>query len=127
MNERIKIIRTTLGLSMDKFGESIGIKKSSVSLLESGKNNPSDQTVKLICTEFNVNENWLRTGDGEMFFKPKTKDLVSKAAKLLGEKDPTFEAFVETYSKLNPSNRKVILDFGLDFLKSLQGKVDNVD
>lgn len=127
MNERIKIIRTSLELSMEKFGERIGIKKSSVSLLESGKNNPSDQTVKLICTEFNVNEKWLRTGEGEMFFKPNTNDLVAMAAKLLGEKDPTFEAFVETYSKLNPSNRKVILDFGLDFLKSLQSKADNID
>lgn len=127
MNERLKELRKKCGLSQDEFGKRIGIGKTSISKLETGENNPSDQTILLICKEFNVNEKWLRTGDGEMFFKPKSIELVAKAGKLLGEKDPTFEAFVETYSKLNPSNRKVILDFGLDFLKSLQGKVDNVD
>lgn len=128
INERIALVRKKQNLSMEEFGERIGIKKSSVSLLESGKNNPSERTIKLICSEFNVNEDWLRDGTGgeeNMFVKPETNNLVAMAAKLLGEKDPAFEAFIETYSKLSPSNRKVILDFGLDFLKHMHDKSEN--
>ena len=69
-----------------------------------------------------INENWLRTGEGgdeNMFLKPQKNDLVSRAATLLGEKDPVFEAFVETYSSLTPANRKVLLDFSLKLLNAL--------
>ena len=64
MNDRIKAIRLKHNLSQEDFGNRIGIKRSSVSLLESGKNNPADRTIRLICQEFNVNEHWLRTGEG---------------------------------------------------------------
>ncbi|EOS72472.1 hypothetical protein C817_05486 [Dorea sp. 5-2] len=64
MNNRIKELRLDLGLSQEAFGKQIKIGRSSVSKLESGENNPSDQTISLICKEFNVNEDWLRTGEG---------------------------------------------------------------
>lgn len=67
MNERIKALRKALDLTMEAFGAKIGITKSSVSLIESGRNNPSDQTILLICQVYGVNESWLRTGEGEMF------------------------------------------------------------
>ena len=62
VNERIKELRISQGLTMEQFGERIGIKRSSISLIESGKNNPSDQTIMLICREFGYNEEWLRNG-----------------------------------------------------------------
>lgn len=65
MKDRIKKIRADNKLSMEKFGERIGITKSSVSLLESGKNSPSEQTIMLICREFGINKDWLLTGKGE--------------------------------------------------------------
>ncbi len=64
MNNRIKELRLDLGLSQESFGKQIKIGRSSVSKIESGENNPSDQTISLICKEFNVNEEWLRTGKG---------------------------------------------------------------
>lgn len=67
MNERLKELRKLLRLSQEEFGKRIRITKASVSRLESGENNPSDQTVMLVCREFDVNETWLRTGEGEMF------------------------------------------------------------
>lgn len=67
MNNRLKELRKNLNLTMEKFGEKIGIKKNTVSQLESGKNNITESAVKLICSTFNVNETWLRTGEGEMF------------------------------------------------------------
>lgn len=65
--ERIREVRKTLGLTLEKFGEKIGIKKNSVSQIENGKNSVTEQVVKSICREFNVDYIWLTTGDGEMF------------------------------------------------------------
>lgn len=64
MKDRIRAVRKKKRLSQEQFGNQLGITKSSVSLLESGKNSPSEQTIRLICKEFNVNEDWLRTGAG---------------------------------------------------------------
>lgn len=64
MNERIKKVRKDAGLTLEKFGAKIGISAASCSLLESGKNNPSTQTIMNICRVFRVNEPWLRTGTG---------------------------------------------------------------
>lgn len=65
--ERIREVRKTLGLTLEKFGEKIGMKKNSVSQLENGKNSVTEQVVKAICREYNVDYMWLTTGDGEMF------------------------------------------------------------
>lgn len=67
MNERIKELRKALGLTLDKFGDRLGVTKMTISRIENGVNNVTDQMFKSICREFSVNENWLRTGDGEMF------------------------------------------------------------
>lgn len=69
MNERIKAVRTALGLSQQEFAEKIGIKRGAVANYEVGRNEPIDAVVSLICKTYNVNERWLRTGDGEMFIK----------------------------------------------------------
>lgn len=70
INERIKQLRKELKLSGEKFGEKLGVKRSAISDIETGRNNLTDQMFLSICREFNVNENWLRTGEGEMFLKP---------------------------------------------------------
>ena len=67
INQRIKEVRKAAGLTLEKFGQRIGITATSCSLLEKGKNNPSNQTILAICREFGVSEMWLRTGEGEMF------------------------------------------------------------
>lgn len=69
MNERIKAIRKSfsIDLSQEAFGNRIGLTKAAISKIESGVSNPSEQTILSICREFNVNEEWLRTGNGEMF------------------------------------------------------------
>lgn len=69
MNERIKQLRKEISLSQEEFGKRIGIGKTSVSKIETGENSPSEQTIMLMCREFNVNEEWLRNGTGVMFVK----------------------------------------------------------
>lgn len=68
INNRIYELRKNiLNISMEKFGERIGITKSSVNSLEKGVNNPSEQTIKSICREFNVSIMWLKEGLGDIF------------------------------------------------------------
>lgn len=65
--ERIREVRKALGLTLEKFGERIGIKKNSVSQIENGVNNLTEQMTKAICREFHVDYIWLTTGEGDMF------------------------------------------------------------
>lgn len=65
--ERVLEIRKALGLTMDNFGEKLGVQKSAISKIEKDRVNLSDQMVKLICREYNVNYDWLMDGEGEMF------------------------------------------------------------
>lgn len=109
MKDRIREVREHFGLSMEKFGSRIGIGKASISLLESGKNNPSIQTITLICREFGVNEQWLRTGEGEMFEQTRASvlDRLSTEYDLSREQRSVIEAFLD----LDPQERDVILKY----------------
>lgn len=77
LGERIKKVRKEKDLTQQQFCNLIGFKQNSISLVESGKRNISDQAIKSICREFNVSEEWLRTGDGEMFV-PKPESAIDK-------------------------------------------------
>ena len=65
--ERVREIRKELGLTLEKFGEKLGVKKNAISQLENGRNALTDQMVKAICREYNVNYDYLMNGEGEMF------------------------------------------------------------
>lgn len=67
MNERIKELRAALGLSAEKFGARVGVTRSAISRIENGVVNVTEQMQKSVCREFNVNQEWLRNGTGEMF------------------------------------------------------------
>lgn len=67
IKERLKSIRKQFRLSQSALGESIGVSRDVISNIESGRVEMKDHIIKLICSEFNVNEQWLRTGEGEVF------------------------------------------------------------
>ena len=67
LNERLKKLRKTLDMTQQAFADKLGVKRNTVGQWECGVNPLTDQTVVSICREFNVNENWLRTGEGDMF------------------------------------------------------------
>lgn len=98
MNERLKLLRKTLKLSQDAFAERIGMKGSSISLLESGGRNITEQVIKSICREFNVDYIWLTTGDGEMFVDA-DDDFIERIDRIMvGEDDARknlFKALLE--------------------------------
>lgn len=98
MNERLKLLRKTLKLSQDAFAERIGMKGSSISLLESGGRNITEQVIKSICREFNVDYIWLTTGDGEIFVDT-DDDFIERIDRIMvGEDDARknlFKALLE--------------------------------
>ena len=110
MGERVKELRKVLGLSGEKFGEKIGLKRNSLSQIETGKNNLSEQNILAICREFNVNEEWLRTGTCEMF---KDMSLDEEIINFIGEiqwdASNTFKKkFISAIAKLNDDEWKVL-------------------
>lgn len=74
MNERIKELRLALDMTQESFSQRLGVKRNTIGNYETGNRIPSNQIVFSICREFNVNEEWLRTGKGEMFINLSTDE-----------------------------------------------------
>lgn len=84
MNERIKKVRKANGLTQQEFADRLNIGRGTLANYEVGRNEPIDAVVSLICREFNVDEHWLRTGEGDMFVKRSNEDeLASTVERLL--------------------------------------------
>ena len=69
MNSRIRELRKALNLSQKEFARKIGLKQNAISYMEKAGSTITEQNIKVICSQFDVNENWLRTGLGKMFFE----------------------------------------------------------
>lgn len=96
IGERIKLLRKELNMTQQKFAEGIHIKRSTIATYESNRNEPIDAVVSLICMQYNVNERWLRTGDGEMFSESFGSSNISERLRILRKKlDMTQQEFAE--------------------------------
>ncbi len=116
MNDRIKEIRKKENLSQQKFADKLGIARGNIAAYEVGKNAPSDAVIALLCTKFNINETWLRTGVGEMYQHTETDDY-SEISTLIGEKDPKAKQAIIDYWKLSEDDKKLFWQFVEKFLK----------
>ena len=92
--ERVNAVRRSKKMTMEQFGEQIGVQKSAISKIEKDKVNLSEQTIKSICREFNVNEDWLRTGAGgpDNMFIPEDMRYLNTVGKL-GNEQNEFKKF----------------------------------
>lgn len=77
MEKRIKEIRRKLGITQADFGKGISVSQNYVWMIEKGDRIPSDRTIADICRVYNVNENWLRTGEGEPFMQLSREDTIA--------------------------------------------------
>ena len=100
MNERIKDLRKALGLTLEKFGDALGVTKTAISRLESGERGVTEQMFKSICRDFEVNEEWLRTGEGEMFKElSRSEKIAVFLTDVLKDEDDSFrKQFIEAFS-----------------------------
>ena len=118
MNKRLKEIRKTLSLSQEAFGKKLGVTGAGISKIESGDRNLTEQMLISICREFNVNENWLRTGEGEMFLDF-AEDEFAKAAALLSD-DPFVRTLIIEYWKLDEAGKKLFKNFVLKLANTMR-------
>ena len=109
MNNRLALLRKTLSLTMEEFGKRVGVTRSAISNIENGKRNLTDQMILSICREFNANENWIKTGQGEMF-TPEPENEFDIFAKNFNLND--FERnFLERYLRLGKREREAVTAF----------------
>lgn len=110
MNERIALVRKSLGLTQEKFAEQVGLSRNFMWMIESGTRVPSNRTVSDICREFNVNETWLRTGEGEMFNQITRSEKITAFLTdiTVDEGDDFKRRFVEMLAELEPEEWKLL-------------------
>ena len=100
--DRIKKIRKSFNLTQQKFADRIGTKQNTVAQYEIGRNIPIDPVITAICREFNVNEVWLRTGEGEPFQEESRQEQIMKfAAQTIKGSDEFRKQFVSMLAKLD--------------------------
>lgn len=118
MNERIKKIRKTLGLSQDEFGRRLGVTRGVITNIEFNKTEPKPLFIDLLCREFNVSEHWLKTGEGEMFVQMSRDEEIAAfmGDVLAGEEDNFRRRFIAMLSKLNEDQWEV-LEQMIDIIK----------
>lgn len=110
MNERIALVRKSLGLTQEKFAEQVGLSRNFMWMIESGTRVPSDRTISDICREFNVNETWLRTGEGEMFNQiTRSEKITAFLTDITADEGDDFKRrFVEMLADLEPEDWKLL-------------------
>lgn len=109
IHERIRYLRKdVLGMNQTEFAERLGLKQGSFSSIESGSSTVTDRTIKAICMVFNVREEWLRTGEGEMYSSTELFSL----DRFVAERGATeLElAIVKAYFELDPAIRRTVLE-----------------
>lgn len=125
MKNRIRQLRKELGLNQTDFGNKIGVKQGSVAAYESGARIPLDTVITSICREFNVNEEWLRTGEGEMFQQLTEKEKLMKyTALLLKDTDSAvvsaIQALIVTYEQLDDTSKAVLEKIATQYIENLK-------
>lgn len=112
MNDRIKQVRIFLQMNQSEFGDKIGIGQAGISAIEKGIRGVTERNIQLICEKFNVNEEWIRSGVGEMFIDVPEEDEYFKAATLISKEDDkdAMEAIIK-YWKLDQASKKAIWDY----------------
>ena len=120
LNERLKKLRKTLDLTQQEFADKIGSKRNTIAKYETNTNAPSAAVISLICREFNVNEDWLRTGTGEMFIElTKEEEIASFIGGILRDEDDSFKKrLISGLAALDETGWEVLENF----LNSIQRK-----
>ncbi|MBQ8237371.1 MAG: helix-turn-helix transcriptional regulator [Oscillospiraceae bacterium] len=110
MHNRIKQVRKSTDLTQQEFADRIGVSRGALANYEVGRNEPIDAVISLICREFNINESWLRTGEGEML-KPVNRDaeIASFMGDVMrGESDDFRRRLVAVLAKLDASEWELL-------------------
>lgn len=120
-NNRIKTLRKHLNLNQAEFGQKIGLKNGAISWMEKEGNTITKQNIKIICDTFNVNENWLLNGEGEMFRPADEPDILDRLQQELKLTSQEME-IIRTFVELSPEQRRM----GIEFVQTFTSKLSDV-
>lgn len=107
MKDRIKKIRKDKKLTQVEFGERIGVKGNTITNYENGLRNPTDAIILSICREFGVNEDWLRTGNGEQYLQPDDK-LSAYLGDIITGDDDFIKDLISAYMELDELSKEAL-------------------
>ena len=125
INQRIKTLRKELNLIQQDFAKKIGVQRVTISWMEKEGNTITRQNIKIICDAFNVNENWLRTGEGDMFKPADEPDILDKLQQELKLNNAEME-IIKTFIELSPEQRRMGIQFIKDFSSKLSANLGEV-
>ncbi|GLC88652.1 helix-turn-helix domain-containing protein [Lysinibacillus piscis] len=109
INDRVRMIRNHLNMTQTDFGEKVAITQNHLSGVEVGRREVSERLLKLICNEFNVNEEWLRTGEGEMFLKLSDEHEIGKLlATITKRDDEMLQNAMKNLTELSMDDLKIV-------------------
>lgn len=108
--DRVREIRKSFHLTLEKFGEKLGVGKTAVSNIENGNRSLTEQMLRSICREYHVSEDWLRNGTGEMFVTlTRREKLASFFGSLMKESDDSYKLrFMEALADLNATEWELL-------------------
>ena len=117
--ERVKELRKSLGLTLEKFGKTLGVGKTSISKIENNQVNLTEQMRKAICREYGASEEWLISGNGEMLTSLSRSEAISKfAGELIKIDDESFKKrLIEALAKLDEKEWDVLEDIAKKLAK----------
>lgn len=103
LGERVRILRKEIGLNTTEFGNRIGVTNAAVSMMERNKNGVTERNIRQIVKEFGANEEWLRTGEGDMFVSTADHERIASFMGDVLKDDESFKLrLLSTLSKLGP-------------------------
>ena len=124
--ERIRELRSSLGLTLEKFGEKVGVTKQTISRIENGINNLTEQMAKSICREFNVDYIWLTTGEGNMFVDT-DDNFIEKIDRIMASEDDVRKNFFKFMLSLSYDDvvaLERIMNSAIDFFQDTKENGD---
>lgn len=111
--ERIRTLRKELSLTLENFGKRLGVGKTAIYKIEKGENSLTDRMFNSICREFNVNADWLKSGEGDMFL-PFEDEVAEMVSQLLEVTNPFYDLILDmmvSFNQLDDKGKQAICDY----------------
>lgn len=121
MNERIRKLRKSQGMTQEEFANILGLSRNFISQVESGAKKPSNRTKNDICREFSVSEEWLETGNGDMYIIPIEEEALI-ISELIEKDSPVYDlvkSIIKIYKDLDVKSQEVLERFCVDLAGEL--------
>lgn len=111
INERVKEVRKIHKMTLEQFGEHIGVTKATISRIENGNRTVTEQMIKSICREFNINEEWLRNGTGSMKLEIDLDIEYGRICADLGINDDRAKKIIMNYARFTPEDKQLFWNY----------------